>query len=199
MNKKLNPDNIIAIKNGDEREFQKLFNLYYAKLSSYINTYTKDTDKTKDIVQEAFIKLWDNRKNIDTNSSILAYLHKIAYNIFIDNYRKVKRQQSLLDSLSYETINDMIEDDNNTLSKIEIVKKSIEELPPRCKEVFKLSKYEGLKYSEIAEALNISIKTVEAQMGKAFSQIRQQVKNSQKLGLYLIVLLKKCFLIYLSF
>lgn len=177
-NKNINLLNL-SLKKGDSRAYQTIFNKYYPRLFSYINTYTKNESSTKDILQETFIKLWNNRENIDVDSSISAYLYKIAYNIFIDTYRKNKRQQNLLDSLAYEAVNDSIESEENdsTTKKIQIVKKSIEELPPRCQEVFKLSKYEGLKYVEIAEALNISIKTVEAQMGKAFSYIRKQVAN----------------------
>lgn len=172
----------LSLKKGDTRAYQAIFDKYYQRLFSYINTYTKDESNTKDILQETFIKLWNNRENIDENSSILAYLHKIAYNIFIDNYRKGKRQQNMLDSLAYEAVTNSIENNDNEIitRKIELVKKSIAELPPRCQEVFKLSKYEGLKYTEIAETLNISIKTVEAQMGKAFSYIRKQVVSNIK-------------------
>lgn len=172
----------ISLKKGDTRAYQTIFDMYYTRLFSYVNTYTKNDSNTKDIVQETFIKLWNNRKNINVDASILAFLHKIAYNIFIDNYRKGKRHQNLLDTLSYEAVTNSIEEDEDLVKqrKIEIVKKSIEELPPRCQEIFKLSKYEGLKYAEISETLNISIKTVEAQMGKAFSYIRQQVKNNMK-------------------
>lgn len=170
----------VSLKKGDTRAYQTVFDMYYMRLFSYVNTYTKNESNAKDIVQETFIKLWNNRKNINVDASILAFLHKVAYNIFIDNYRKGKRQQNLLDTLSYEVVTNSIETEEDTTNqqKIEIVKKSIEELPPRCQEIFKLSKYEGLKYAEIAETLNISIKTVEAQMGKAFSYIRQQVKSN---------------------
>lgn len=170
----------ISLKKGDARAYQTIFDMYYTRLFSYVNTYTKNESDTKDIVQETFIKLWNNKQNIDAEASILAFLHKIAYNIFIDNYRKNKRKQSLLDSLSYEAITSSIENDDEEINKkkIKIVKKSIEELPPRCQEIFKLSKYEGLKYAEIAEVLNLSVKTVEVQMGKAFSYIRKQVKNN---------------------
>lgn len=178
-NKNINLLNI-SLKKGDTRAYQTIFDMYYTRLFSYVSSYTKNESNAKDIVQEAFIKLWNNRNKIDANSSVLAFLHKIAYNIFIDSYRKGKRHQSLLDALSYEAINNSIENDEENLNelKIEILKKSIEELPPRCQEIFKLSKYEGLKYSEIATTLNISIKTVETQMGKAFSYIREQVKNN---------------------
>lgn len=170
----------ISLKKGDTRAYQTIFDMYYARLFSYVNTYTKNDSDAKDIVQETFIKLWNNKENINADSSILAFLHKIAYNIFIDNYRKGKRHQNLLASLSYEAVNNATENEDNdiTIKKIEIVKKSISELPPRCQQVFKLSKYEGLKYAEIAETLNISIKTVEAQMGKAFSYIRKQVADN---------------------
>lgn len=170
----------VSLKKGDTRAYQTIFDMYYMRLFSYVNTYTKNDSNTEDIVQETFIKLWNNRGNINVDSSILAFLHKIAYNIFIDSYRKGKRQQNLLDALSYEATTNSIEVEEDTTNqrKIEIVRRSIEELPPRCQEIFKLSKYEGLRYTEIAETLNISIKTVEAQMGKAFSYIRQQVKNN---------------------
>lgn len=178
-NKNINFLNV-SLRNGDTRAYQRVFDMYYTRLFSYVSSYTKNESNAKDIVQEAFIKLWNNRKKIEADSSVLAFLHKIAYNIFVDSYRKGKRHQSLLDALSYEAINNSIDNDDENINKmkIEIVKRSIEELPPRCQEIFKLSKYEGLKYSEIATTLNISIKTVETQMGKAFSYIREQVKNS---------------------
>lgn len=171
----------ISLKKGDAKAYKTIFNRYYLRLVAYINTYTKNENKSKDIVQEAFIKLWNNRNSIQPNASIIAFLHKIAYNIFIDTYRKEKRKQNALDTLAYETINQLAEKEeegNSNKKRIEIVKKSIEELPPRCQEIFKMSKYQGLKYTEIAKALNLSIKTVEAQMGKAFSYIRQQTKNN---------------------
>lgn len=169
----------ISLKKGDTRAYQTLFDMYYVRLLSYVNTYTRDEDNSKDIVQEAFIKLWNSRENIDTEASIPAFLHKIAYNIFIDKYRKNKRKQNLLDLLSHSAVNDLAEEESKDfmVKKIKFVKKSVEELPPRCKEVFKLSKYEGLKYSEIAKTLKISVKTVEAQMGKAFSIIRKRAKE----------------------
>lgn len=168
-----------SLKKGDKRAYQILFDKYYVRLVSYINTYTKNQDSSKDIVQESFIKLWNNRATIEADASVVSFLHKIAYNIFVDKYRKEKRNQSLLDTLSYEAINESIESEEEVAKtkKIEMVKRSIDELPPRCQEIFKMSKYEGLKYVEIAEALNLSIKTVEAQMGKAFSYIRQKVKE----------------------
>lgn len=168
-----------SLKKGDKRAYQILFDKYYVRLVSYINTYTKNQDSSKDIVQESFIKLWNNRATIEADASVVSFLHKIAYNIFVDKYRKQKRNQSLLDALSYEAINESIESEEEVAKtkKIEMVKRSIDELPPRCQEIFKMSKYEGLKYVEIAEALNLSIKTVEAQMGKAFSYIRQKVKE----------------------
>lgn len=179
INKNINLLNI-SLKKGDTEAYKTIFNRYYSRLVSYINTYTKNENNSKDIVQEAFIKLWNNRNNIQPDASIIAFLHKIAYNIFIDTYRKEKRKQNALDALAYETINQLIEkeEDNTNEKRLKLVKKSIEELPPRCQEIFKMSKYQGLKYTEIAKALNLSVKTVEVQMGKAFSYIRQQTKKN---------------------
>lgn len=178
INKNTNLLNV-SLKKGDTRAYQTVFDKYYTRLFSYIKTYTKNDSNAEDIIQETFIRLWENKESINVDASILAFLHKIAYNIFIDTYRKGKRNQSLLDALSYEAITESIEEEEGItrIKKVQMVKKSIEELPPRCREIFKMSKYEGLKYIEIAEALNLSIKTVEVQMSKAFSYIRQQVKE----------------------
>lgn len=164
-----------AIRNGNEKAFQIVFDNYYDKLFAFINFYTNNHDQTKDILQETFIKLWKKRELIKDNLSVLAFLHKVSYNTFIDNYRKNKRDKELLDSFSYQKLTNLLkEDEEYTKYRIERIKEIISKLPPRCKKIFEMSKFRGLKYSEIAEELKISVKTVEAQMGKAFKIIRSE-------------------------
>lgn len=164
-----------ALRNGDEKAFQIVFDNYYEKLFAFINSYTNNNAQTKDILQETFIKFWNKRESIKDNLSVLAFLHKISYNTFIDGYRKNKREKELLDSFTYQKLTNLLEEDEEfTNYRIERVKKIIQELPPRCKEIFEMSKFKGLKYSEIAEELSISVKTVEAQMGKAYAVIRDK-------------------------
>lgn len=181
-----------AFKSGDERAFKLLFNLYYDKLTNYVNSFTNDPDITKDLVQDSFIKLWNARDNFDLKQSIPGYLFKTAYFTFIDNYRKEKRKSLMLDDLAYKKRLDLVSEDSDIKEKrIESIKNAIEELPPRCKEIFNMSKFQGYKYSEIADLLNISIKTVESQMGKAFSIIRKKIGVKNILNLFFSIFYKK--------
>lgn len=167
-----------ALKKGDSKAFQLLFEKHYKDLFAFINFYTNDEDQSKDIIQETFVKLWNKRETIKEEMSVLAFLHRIAYNIFIDNYRKNKREKASLDTFAYDRLMTLLEEDETEKNKrIVKVKKAIEELPPRCKEVFEMSKFRGYKYAEIAESLDISVKTVEVQMGKAFTYIRNKFKQ----------------------
>lgn len=119
-------------------------------------------------------------------SSLSSFLHRIAYNIFIDKYRKQKREEKTLDSWLYKRLNQLIkQDDDIKKEKIKHLEQAIEKLPPRCKEIFMLSKFEGLKYQEIADKLEISIKTVEVQMGKAFRLIREKINKKHHLFLFI--------------
>lgn len=180
---KKNKENIKSLSSdfndGDELAFKRFFEMHYDGLSAYINSYTNDLALTQDIIQDSFIKLWEARSNITENKSIVSYLYKIAYYTFIDNYRKHKKESSLLDKIAYEKTIELTTDDDEIRSiKIKKVLKAIDNLSPRCKEVFKMSKLQGYKYMEIAEILGISIKTIENQMGKAFSDIRKGVKDN---------------------
>ncbi|GAA3573699.1 RNA polymerase sigma-70 factor [Snuella lapsa] len=180
------------IKSGDESAFKELFDLYYDRLFGYINGYTNDTALTQDIVQEAFIKLWNIRDSLVEGKSAVGLLYKIAHNIFIDLCRKDKQEYKMLDVLAYKKIQQLADNNEDVKeARIEQMMMAIESLPPRCKEIFKMSKMQGIKYSEIAETLSISVKTVEVQMGKAFSIIRKKVKNSNVFMLFINMIYKR--------
>lgn len=179
-------------KKGDETAFKLIFEMYYTKLCSYINSYTNCSSDSQDIVQEAFIKLWDSRNNLSVKKSIAGYLFKIAHNIFIDKYRKHKKESKMIDALAYKKMLELIDEDVELKeNRIAQIKEAIKQLPPKCKEVFEMSKVQGLKYHEIADLLTISIKTVEAQMGKAFKIIRSKVKNTDSFILFITSLFRK--------
>lgn len=178
---------IASLKKGDERVFKTIYEENKKSLSSFINTYTKNQAQTDDIVQDTFIKLWDFRESLAENNSVVSFLYKTAYNKFIDTYRKKKREQSMLDGWLYKRLILLKKDDENKKEKIRLVQEAIEKLPTKCKEIFMMSKFEQLKYVEIAERLDISIKTVEAQMGKAFSIIRKEAKNK---GFFMFIFIK---------
>lgn len=177
---------ISALKKGDKQAFKTIYDSNIIGLIAFINGYTKNKTQTEDIVQETFIKLWKVRETLDLNISLKSFLYKTAYNSFIDNYRKKQRELTMLDNWMYNRSTELtIEDEDIKGKKIIHMLKAIEALPPKCKEVFVLSKYEHLKYSQIAKKLNISIKTVEAQMGRAFSLIRKEFKGQDFLNFFL--------------
>ena len=190
-NRQNNSQLVIALKEGNKLAFKAIYNANKKTLSAFVNSYTKNQPETEDIVQDAFIQLWTARNTLDENKSIVNFLYTTAYNEFIDTYRKQKREQTMLDGWLYKRLVQLAnEDEDVKLEKTILVKTAIEKLPPKCKEIFILSKFEQLKYSEIADKLNISIKTVENQMGKAFSIIRKEVKEKNILNLFLCFIKK---------
>lgn len=183
---------IESLKNGDEKAYNYLIDTYHHKLCVYANSLVKNVYSAEDIVQNVFIKVWEQRTRLKTNHAIKSFLYKLVYNEFIDLYRK---NQSLfsLEKSYYDALNSIVlEDDSESLQRvINVVDKEIQNLPPKCKEVFILSKKEGLTNIEIAEHLDVSIKTVEAQITKAFSILRSSLDEKIKNFLFLLFSKKK--------
>jgi RNA polymerase sigma-70 factor (family 1) len=178
---------IELLKSGDEKAYSYLIDTYHHSLCVYANSLIKNIYSAEDIVQNAFIKVWEQRAKLKPDHTVKSFLYKLVYNEFIDLYRK---NQSLfsLEKSYFDTLHSIIlEDDPESFQKIvSAVNKEIENLPPKCKEVFILSKKEGLTNTEIAEHLNVSIKTVEAQITKAFSILRSSLEEKIKGVLFLL-------------
>ena len=174
------------LKNGDNNAYTLLMNDYYKNLCGYANLFTKDPSKSEDIVQNIFVKIWIYRKKIDPNISIKKYLYKSVYNEFIDQYRKNKSVISLEEK--YLKVIDTIIDDNSLdIEKLMMnVNREIDKLPEKCKQVFILNKKEGLTHNEIAEYLQISTKTVESHITRAFKILNQKLGNKIKSILIII-------------
>ena len=166
----------ILLKAGNQSAFNKLFENYYEKLCIYTLNFTSDKDLIQDIVQDSFITLWTNRKKIDITTSLKSYLYRIAYNKLMDSYRSNKKKDNMLLSYYNTTINQVIDnlDDNEDYktARINKLNQCIAELPERCRKVFLAKKIKGLKYTEVSKELNISIKTVEGHVTKAYGLIR---------------------------
>lgn len=177
-----------AIQSGDKKAFEFLFKKHYANLVGYITTYTQDGQLSEDIVQYSFIRLWNKRDKILIKSSPKNFIYTIAYNRYIDLYRKKKRDDNLLKELCLENLRNNVEENDEVVkARIIKLKKLIENLPPRCKEILYLNKQRGLDYNEIAEELKISPRTVEEQIRIAFKKIRKGFKESK----ILFILFKK--------
>ncbi|AOR28472.1 RNA polymerase ECF-type sigma factor [Formosa sp. Hel1_33_131] len=163
-----------SLKKGEPKAYTFLIDSYHHKLCLYAFSLTNDHDLSEDIVQNVFIRIWKIRQKLKDDFNFKSYLYKSVYNEFIDQYRKQKNVLALekkhIDALSFI----VEEEDEKSLERlIKLVKKEIQNLPPKCKETFLLSKYEGLTNIEIADYLNISTKSVEGHITKAFSILRK--------------------------
>lgn len=165
---------------------------YHHDLCVYANNLCGNYDEAKDIVQNVFLKLWEKRQKINEIKSFKSYLYKAVFNRFINEYRKNSKflvfEKEYIDSL-----NELVNSSEVDLlhQKIELVKKEIENLPSKCKKVFLMSKQDGLTNIEIADYLNISAKTVENHITKAFKILRKNAGEKIKTILFLLFDLKK--------
>ena len=169
-----------CIKQDNNPALKMLFDLHYRPLCVYALQFSHRLPDAEDIVQTIFIKLWTKRKELNVKTSIKAYLYRSVFNECMQNIRKIKNLEGSLEILKYEILEDQIEEDVSFQQhRIDKIKNLIEELPSRCREILLLSKRDGLKNREIAEKLDISIKTVEAQIGIAFKKIREGFESEE--------------------
>ncbi|MEZ4911432.1 MAG: RNA polymerase sigma-70 factor [Saprospiraceae bacterium] len=161
-------------------EFKKLFMQYYNVLCNYSFKYTKDLQISEDLVQEIFVKLWNDKITIDSEKNTRNYLFTIVQRKSLEYLRTEKRHQEILSLGVFDEkgeIDNEIDMEMEYFNKMNKIYVSIRQLPPKCSEIFVLSKIDGLPYTQIAKELNISVKTVENQISKAYKLLREMLKN----------------------
>ncbi len=167
---------IKKIRNNDSRVFEKLVGKYFEPLYRFAWRYVKDQQSAENIVQDVFLKTWRNRKNLDPSLSISSYLYRAVRNNSLNYLRSEKNVQHSIDDVNIMQFSgkdpeeEYIEKDRNAA-----INAAINELPEKCRIIFLMKKYDGLTYSEIADTLNISQKTVENQIGRAFKILRKSL------------------------
>src|SRR5690606_29769527 len=141
----------------------------------------------QDIVQNVFLKTWQFRKKLNSAYSLKSFLYKSVYNEFVNTYKK-NQKVSLLEQKYMESLAEVVEgiDEGAMERMIAIVSKEVQNLPAKCQKIFVLSKHEGLTNIEISEYLNVSLKTVEAQITKAFSILRQELGEKYETILFFL-------------
>jgi len=166
-----------AMANNLSSEFESLFLNYNRELLNLSFNIVRDRDAAKDIVQEVFEKLWNNRERLEIGPQIKHYLFKATAHTSLNHLRSKKKLYSL-DNL--EDLRGLLASSGpEAIGYQEFELKSrqaIDRLPPQCKTIFLLSRHEGLKYQEIADTLGISVKAVENQMGIALKKLRNDLK-----------------------
>ncbi|MDO9594636.1 MAG: RNA polymerase sigma-70 factor [Lutibacter sp.] len=170
---------ISQLKKGNEDALNHVYKLYYSQLYNYTKTLCGNDDLAKDIVQETMIKIWRKSSTLNIQSSLRGYLLKSIYYHFIDTQRRIIKETNQLNFLKQEALLEFSEISSEDLENLYLaIDVEIDSLPTQCKEVFLLGKKEGLKYKEIADKLNISIKTVERHMSIALKKLRKKLNNS---------------------
>jgi len=170
---------LYKLSKGDKDAFNCIFNMYYKGLVLYANKFLMDRDKAEETVQGLFVKLWSDREQIKINTSLKTYLQKSVQNKCLDILKHKKVVQDYMDKTGRQLVEQTGSSEDLILftELNEKIEDSINNLPENCREIFKLSRYEGLKYTEIAQKMNISIKTVEVQIGKALKKLRDDLKQ----------------------
>jgi RNA polymerase sigma-19 factor, ECF subfamily len=180
----------VLLSKRDEAAFEQVFKTYYKNLHAYAFTMLKDEDEAEEMVQQVFFKLWERSENLSFSGPIAAYLYRAVHNESLNflKHQKVKVGHQL--HVAYSMKN-KTEHGQGKMMRKELENKfreALNELPEQCRTVFQLSRFEDMKYKEIADKLDISVKTVENHMGKALKLLRTKLVDF--LPLLLILLLK---------
>jgi RNA polymerase sigma-70 factor, ECF subfamily len=170
---------IKELSQGGITAFEMLFRTYYQPLCNYAYTFLQDKEDAEEIVQSTFLLVWEKRDTLAIRTSVKPYLYAMVRNACLNviKHEKIKQKYAGEEIALGDPGHDSV---NHTIATNELeyrIKAALEELPEQCRLVFKLSRFEELKYSEIAQQLNISIKTVENHMGKALKIMREQLKD----------------------
>ena len=183
--------NVIA---GDESSFERVYRYYYPRLNYFAQQYLQDAEISKNIVQDVFTELWDRRNNLQNDTNLNAWLFTVTKNKSLKIISRLKSQQNYdtyikgrqLD-VNYNALSDF-DTSNFIFEELQSrVESALEKLSPACRKVFEMSRFEDKKNKEIAEELNLSIKTVEAQITKALRSLKTDLKDY--LPLYYILFL----------
>ena len=180
----------------DEQAFEMVFKSHFKALHAYALAIVKDSAEAEEVVQTVFLKLWEKRENLKISTSLKAYLYKAVYHGSINHLKHEKvrmkhSEQQLYINQQEAASESMAFREEREEELRERFKRALNLLPEKCRMVFYLSRFEELKYQEIAQRLDISVKTVEAHMGKALKTLRTQLAEYMPVLLILLSYLIK--------
>lgn len=170
---------INGLKAGNKEIFEEIFKTYYSQLCFYCLRYVGDMEDSREIVQGLFLKIWIKREKLKISSSLKSYLYSAVQNYALNYIKQKKIKQKYFNNKAYH----LIQQNGNGQNKLEedelriLIKSAILKLPKKRREIFELSRFENMKYSQIAEHLTISVKTVETQMSKSLSFLRKVLRE----------------------
>lgn len=179
-----NQELILKLKEGSSEAFQELFYQYGKRIHRFSIGYLKNIQEAEEIVQEVFLKVWNVRDTLTSDKSLDSYIFTIAKNAILNTIRKSKNEQLYLDYEKLHPGKNILLDEELDFRELErVYKQSIEQLSPKRKIIFLLSREKNLSNAEIAAQLGISVKTVENQMTSALAQIKKELLSAGFSGL----------------
>ena len=170
---------LLAIRQGNERVYETVFRKHYQALCNYACGILKDMDDAEEVVQSIFLKLWEQRESIEINVSLKSYLYRAVHNTCLNRLKHLKIQDTYRQYVG-DYLEETFDSATEIMDKVELenrIENALEKLPEQCKIIFKMSRFEELKYQEIANKLGLSIKTIENQIGKALRIMRMELSD----------------------
>nr|WP_315241658.1 RNA polymerase sigma-70 factor [uncultured Flavobacterium sp.] len=185
INTSFESDTFESFKKGEEAAFTYFYNKYFRRIISFSEQFIYDKDEAENLTQEAFINLWQNRENIDSINGIQSFLYTYAkskcLNFIRHNKVKDKFKNDLLNhkerELDIEILNSIQFDTLELIELERIINESINDLPPKTREVFIKKRFENKKNAEIAEEMQVTLKAVEAHMTKALKILKTKLSD----------------------
>ncbi len=183
----LEKENVQSLMNGDYKAFSDIYRKYYSRMSGFANSYVRDPFVAGNLVQDAFMILWENRTKIAPDTNIPAYLLTIVKNTALNHLNRIKTKLRVEDELQKQYFRELelrcsTLDACNPLNMFradveEIIRKTIESLPEQCRKVIIMSRFHGLSHKEIAGKLNITVKGVEFHITRALKSLKIELKD----------------------
>jgi len=175
-------DGLIAqhIKEGNKKSFELLFRRYYQPLVGFANKYLEDVPLSEETVQDFFCRYWDKRETVDIQESLKSYMYRSIRNSCFNHLRhlKIKHNHETQTAIVGESNSEATVHDQLVVAELDQkIMETIESLPEQCRKSFELSRFEGLKYQEIADKMKISKKAVEANISRALKTLRSELSD----------------------
>ncbi len=196
---KVSQEYLEALKLDSEKAFREIMDCWYSRLFNFANGYLTNEENSKEVLQDVFLKLWDNRRKLAENTNLNAYLFTLTRNRCIDIIRRErlmlqfqtdKQEEYRRLTENQDALSDPILDDLFVMEIQTEINRVVSALPEQCRNVFVLSRSNGMKNKEIGQTLDLSEKTVESHLTKALKTIRQALERKFPGSLNLLLILK---------
>lgn len=168
---------IERFREGDTLACEKIFHEYYKSLVIYAGTMLKNRDDAEDVVQQVYVNIWEKRERLEIHTSLKAFLYRAVYHTTLNKLKQQSVREQYAGEIRSSAVLIQVDDRLQQKELQHKLDEAINELPEQCARIFKMSRYDQLKYQQIADALDLSVKTVENQMGKALKLLREKLKD----------------------